>query len=144
MIQKAEIKDINLLASLASLMWNNHTFNELIEEFSKIMSSKKAQFFIKYENDIPAGFAQCQLRYDYVEGSETSPVGYLEGIFVKPEYRGKGYAKELLTECELWAKDNGCCEFASDCEINNKNSFQFHKAMNFTEANRIICFIKKL
>lgn len=144
MIQKAEIKDINLLASLASLMWNNHTVNELIEEFLKIMSSKKAQFFIKYENDIPVGFAQCQLRYDYVEGSETSPVGYLEGIFVKPEYRNKSYGRELLTECELWAKDNGCREFASDCEINNKNSFQFHKAMNFTEANRIICFIKKL
>ena len=144
MIQKAEIKDINLLASLASLMWNNHTVNELIEEFSKIMSSKKAQFFIKYENDIPVGFAQCQLRYDYVEGSETSPVGYLEGIFVKPEYRNKGYAKELLVKCELWAKDNGCREFASDCEINNKNSFQFHKAMNFIEVNRIICFIKKL
>lgn len=90
------------------------------------------------------GFAQCQLRYDYVEGSETSPVGYLEGIFVKSEYRNKGYAKELLAECELWAKDNGCREFASDCEINNKNSFQFHKAMNFIEVNRIICFIKKL
>lgn len=144
MIQKAEAKDINILVKLASLLWNNHTINELIEECSKIMSSPKAQFFIKYENDIPVGFAQCQLRYDYVEGSETSPVGYLEGIFVKSEYRNKGYAKELLAECELWAKDNGCREFASDCEINNKNSFQFHKAMNFIEVNRIICFIKKL
>lgn len=144
MIQKAEAKDINILVKLANLLWNNHTINELIEEFSKIMSSPKAQFFIKYENDIPVGFAQCQLRYDYVEGSETSPVGYLEGIFVKSEYRNKGYAKELLAECELWAKDNGCREFASDCEINNKNSFQFHKAMNFIEVNRIICFIKKL
>lgn len=100
--------------------------------------------FLKYENEFPIGFAQCQLRYDYVEGTSTSPVGYLEGIFVKESYRSKGYAKELLTECEVWAKGNGCQEFASDCEIDNINSLHFHKAMNFTEANRIICFTKLL
>lgn len=99
---------------------------------------------MKYENEFPIGFAQCQLRYDYVEGTSTSPVGYLEGIFVKESYRSKGYAKELLTECEVWAKGNGCQEFASDCEIDNINSLHFHKSMNFTEANRIICFTKLL
>ena len=101
-------------------------------------------FFLKYENDVPVGFAQCQLRNDYVEGTKTSPVGYLEGIFVKERCRYKGYAKELLAECEAWAKENGCHEFASDCEINNMDSFHFHQAMNFTEANRIICFTKAL
>ncbi|MDE6845684.1 MAG: GNAT family N-acetyltransferase [Lachnospiraceae bacterium] len=62
------------------------------------------QIFLKYENDIPVGFAQCQLRHDYVEGTETSPVGYLEGIFIMENYRNRGYAKELLNECEKWAK----------------------------------------
>ncbi len=46
----------------------------------EIILREDARFFIKYEGDIPAGFAQCQLRHDYVEGTETSPVGYLEGI----------------------------------------------------------------
>lgn len=35
------------------------------------------------------GFAQCQLRCDYVEGTKTTPVGYLEGIFIKDGYRRK-------------------------------------------------------
>lgn len=39
--------------------------------------------------DIPIGFAQCQLRCDYVEGTKTTPVGYLEGIFIKDGYRRK-------------------------------------------------------
>lgn len=102
------------------------------------------QFFLKYENDIPVGFAYCQLRHDYVEGTNTTPVGYLEGIFVRENYRNKGYACELLTECEKWAKNMGCKEFASDCEIENDSILRFHKAMNFTEANRIFCFTKKL
>lgn len=109
-----------------------------------MISKGKSQFFLKYENDIPIGFAQCQLRYDYVEGTKTSPVGYLEGIYIKDGYRRKGYAKELLTECESWARSNGCREFASDCEIDNTASLHFHKAMIFTEANRIICFTKTL
>lgn len=78
------------------------------------------------------------------EGTHSSPVGYLEGIFVVPEYQHKGYAKELFHECELWAKEKGCSEFASDCELDNTNSFNFHIAMGFEEANRVICFRKVL
>lgn len=136
--------DVERLANLAVLMWKKHTVQDLIDEFSKIMLKGNSQFFLKYEQDIPVGFAQCQLRNDYVEGTDTSPVGYLEGVFVKENYRHKGYAKELLSNCEKWAKMMVCVEFASDCEIDNDNSFKFHKAMNFTEANRIICFTKKL
>ena len=144
MIRKASKNDIITIANLAVLMWNNASVDDLANEFSELLSRDNAQIFLEYENDIPVGFAQCQLRSDYVEGTETTPVGYLEGIFILENYRNRGYAKELLNECEKWAKDKGCKEFASDCEIDNDNSFKFHMAMNFTEANRIICFTKKL
>ena len=144
MIKRAGKQDLKILAELAVQMWKKNSVNELITEFSEIISGGKEKFFLKCENEIPVGFAQCQLRYDYVEGTKTSPVGYLEGIFVKEGCRNKGYAKELLAACEAWAKAQGCQEFASDCEIDNVGSLEFHKAMNFTEANRIICFSKKL
>ncbi|MCQ2514568.1 MAG: GNAT family N-acetyltransferase [Ruminococcus sp.] len=144
MIRTAGTNDIETLAKLAVMMWHNHSVNELINEFYEKMTSGKSQFYLKYENDFPIGFAQCQLRYDYVEGTKTTPVGYLEGIFIKEEYRNRGYAKELLTECEVWARNKGCKEFASDCEIENTDSFYFHKALDFTETNRIICFTKSL
>ena len=144
LIKKAETCDLERLANLAAFMWKNHTTQDLIDEFSGIMLKGNAQFFLQYEHDIPVGFAQCQLRNDYVEGTATNPVGYLEGIFIREDYRHKGYARELLSACEEWAKMNGCVEFASDCEMENDNGFAFHKAMNFTEVNRIICFTKKL
>ncbi len=81
--------ELKILANLAILMWDSTSVNELIADFSEIISKGKSQFFLKYENDIPIGFAQCQLRYDYVEGTTMSPVGYLEGIFIKEEYRNK-------------------------------------------------------
>ena len=144
MIRKAENKDIEALANLAVLMWTDSSISELITEFSEDIYKSESCLLLKFENDTLIGFAQCKLRNDYVEGTKSTPVGYLEGIFIKEGYRNNGYAKELLNECEAWAKNNGCKEFASDCEIDNITSFQFHKAMGFTEANRIICFTKKL
>lgn len=144
MIRKAEINDVDIIANLAVLMWSSHSVKELIEEFLEIARQEEAQFFLKYEGDTPIGFAQCQIRHDYVEGTDTCPVGYLEGIFIKEEHRHRGYAGELLSECERWAKEKGCREFASDCEIDNENSIRFHKSMNFMEVNRIVCFAKKL
>ena len=144
MIIEADKNYVSVIADLAILLWDNNSAEDLIKEFSEIILREDARVFIKYEGDIPAGFAQCQLRYDYVEGTETSPVGYLEGIFIKEGFRQKGYARELLAACEKWACIKGCKEFASDCELDNLISLQFHKAVGFTEANRIICFTKKL
>ncbi len=144
MIRKADKQDASAAAALAVLMWREHSVDELAAEFSELISSDRARLFLAYENDVPVGFAQCQLRYDYVEGTETSPVGYLEGIFVREDHRRKGYARQLLAACEAWARDKGCREFASDCELDNTDSFRFHMSMDFTEANRVICFTKKL
>lgn len=144
MVKKAEEKDLIEIAKMAVIMWESHSVEDLMEKYAEVINNEEAGIFLKYNYDIPVGFAQCQLRHDYVEGTASSPVGYLEGIFVKEEYRKQGYAKELLKICEEWAKEQGCTEFASDCELSNKNSFNFHMSMGFEETNRVICFKKKL
>lgn len=144
MVKKAKVDDIDIIAELAIQMWDADSLQELIADISKNMAKEDAQYFIKYVGDTPVGFAECQLRHDYVEGTDSSPVGYLEGIFVKEEFRHRGFAKEILLECKKWAKEKGCTEFASDCELDNEDSLQFHMAMGFFEANRIICFTKEL
>ena len=113
-------------------------------EFGELACNDDAAVFIAEEAGTAVGFAQCQLRHDYVEGTETSPVGYLEGIYVDEAYRGRGIARELLEVCEEWARGKGCAEFASDCEIDNTDSLKFHLKVGFKEEGRIICFAKKL
>lgn len=144
MIQKAESNDLPVLAELACRLWPGHRSAEMEAEIWEILTRDDAAFFLAYEGEIPMGFAQCQLRYDYVEGTKSSPVGYLEGIYVAQEYRKRGTARELLAACESWAKEKGCAEFASDCELDNVQSLRFHLNVGFEEANRIICFTKKL
>ena len=144
MIKKTQAADAEILAGLAIQMWEDHDPAELAEEFRDLAEKDDAACFIRYADGRPVAFAQCQLRYDYVEGTESSPVGYLEGIFVSEEYRKNGFSAELLAECEKWAKEKGCTEFASDCELDNETSLKFHLSVGFEEANRIICFRKGL
>ncbi len=146
MIRKAAKKDVICIAEMAIMMWDCHSVEELAEEFVAILDNEECAIYLIFDNidNMPIGFAQCGLRHDYVEGTESSPVGYLEGIFIRKGYRKKGYAKDLLAECENWAKEKGCSEFASDCELTNSVSLAFHINMGFTEANRIICFAKRI
>ena len=144
MIRKAGVEDAMTLAKLAIQMWEDNTVEGLTETFAELMSGDKAACFLAYDGETAAGFAQCQLRFDYVEGTETSPVGYLEGIFVEESCRHHGIASKLLLECQKWAKEQGCREFASDCELDNTDSFKFHMALGFEEAGRVICFRKEL
>ena len=142
-IIKAEGETLAQAALLADELFPGHAPGELLAEWEELPRTECA-VFLAAEEGSPIGFAQCQLRFDYVEGTGTSPVGYLEGIYVRPGSRRKGAARALLSACEEWAREQGCTEFASDCELSNENSAAFHLASGFAEANRIICFTKRL
>lgn len=90
------------------------------------------------------GFAEAALRRDYVNGCKTSPVAFLEGIFVKPEARGKGVARAMVGAVEAWAREQGCTEFASDTAPDNFVSQDMHRALGFEETQRVVFFRKVL
>ena len=132
------------VAALACELWPEYSAEEMREKYDSLLAREDAAIFLYREQGEAAGFAQCQLRHDYVEGTETSPVGYLEGIYVREGTRRQGIARKLLSACEGWAKAKGCAEFASDCELDNTDSQRFHRAVGFEEANRIVAYVKKL
>ena len=144
MVKQAKPGDAMTLAGLATKLWKGHSIKELSKMFDDLISDDNAVCFLQYVGGKAIGFVQCQLRHEYVEGTDSSPVGYLEGIFVEDAYRKHGYAEALLRACEAWAKEKHCTEFASDCELENDESLHFHTAMGFEEANRIICFRKNI
>ncbi|HBL85478.1 MAG: hypothetical protein A2Y17_06170 [Clostridiales bacterium GWF2_38_85] len=140
----AKQSDIDKLIKLMLLLYKNTSYEELLAEIEPDIESNNFVFFLALDNGKFVGFSHCAVRHDYVEGTNGGNVGYLEGIFVLPEYRRKGIAKHLLALCEGWSREKGCKEFASDCEIGNTESYNFHIKMNFSEANRVICFAKRI
>lgn len=90
-----------------------------------------------------AGFAELNLRA-YAEGCTTSPVAFLEGWYVAPEYRGTGVGRALMSAAEEWGRERGCREFASDTTVDNLVSLAAHQALGFEEVEVIRCFRKEL
>jgi aminoglycoside 6'-N-acetyltransferase I len=89
------------------------------------------------------GFAEFGLR-KFADGCATSPVAYLEGIWVDADVRRSGVASDLVRAGEEWARSQGLSELASDCEIENSGSEAFHLAFGFDEVQRSICFRRSL
>ena len=142
-IRKALPADAKALSMLAAQMWR-HAPEELEGEFLSLTQDAEAACFLAEADGQPCGFAQCQLRHDYVEGCESSPVGFLEGVFVTEDHRRTGLGRKLLAACEDWARTMGCTEFASDCELDNHDSIAWHLSAGFAEMGRTIWFAKKL
>lgn len=129
---------------LAVLIDDCKPYEDIYNENEELLKKAGESMWLCYDGDKTVAFAHVSLRHDYVEGTDGGTVGYLEGIYVMPEYRMNGVARELVAVCENWAREKGCTEFASDCEIDNTDSYKFHLKAGFSEANRIICFKKKL
>ncbi|RKE84040.1 aminoglycoside 6'-N-acetyltransferase I [Rhizobium sp. AG855] len=90
------------------------------------------------------GLAEASLRSDYVNGCETTPVAFLEGIIVDPSARRSGIAASLVMAVCDWARGLGIREIASDAELDNAASHAMHVALGFAETERVVYFRKRL
>lgn len=89
------------------------------------------------------GFVEVSLR-NYAEGCDSSPVPYVEGLYVTESARRRNVGRLLMAAAEDWAKANGFTEMASDTQIENTASLAAHQAYGFTEIERIACLRKAL
>jgi GNAT superfamily N-acetyltransferase len=90
-----------------------------------IFDEKKAEVVIVEYGGIPAGFA---LYFNTFSTFLGKPGLYLEDIFVKPAFRGKGLGKLLLAFLAKTAVDRGYGRFEWACLDWNEPSIKFYKS----------------
>jgi len=129
-------------------LWDHHTDEKDRLDFARYERRKvegtAVSFLARSETGQYLGFLDSDLRNDYVEGAESSPVWYVEGIFVIPSAQGKGIGRLLFQTLEAHARSQGYTEIASDCELDDTESEAFHKAVGFREAIRSIHLVKRI
>jgi len=143
--KKSTIKDKEQVAHLMTLLHDDLPLQEALEEYDYFL--EKGVFFIACDGDKIIAYVYGVIRTDYVEGSEQyrdAKVGYIESLFVLPEYRKQGISRKLCGLLEEWSKGQGAKEFASDAYADNTDSIEFHQAIGFTVSKPIVGFIKKL
>lgn len=143
-IRRGTTADAAQWAPLRQALWPDEDATQLADEIDEILAGG-AIVFLAFDNQGAAiAFAEAALRHDYVNGTESSPVGFLEGWYVAPQWRGKGVGRALVAAVEGWARDQGCREFASDALLDNSASLAAHAACGFEETERVVYFRKLL
>lgn len=143
-IVKLEDKYIDDLVLMLLSIWPDSNFEDEKEACIEVIENPNEAYFLAISGHNSIGFVYLNLRYDHVEGANSSPVAYVEGIFVKNEYQKKGTGSMLLDKAEEWALSKGCTQLGSDVEIDNLESLTFHQRMGFKVENKIICLMKNL
>lgn len=146
-IRIAKSSDMQGWAELRAQLWEDTAYDQHLEEVATMLAKPSGEciaFLDVVDGTGIRAFAEAALRHDYVNGCETSPVAFLEGIFVRPEYRGAGIGRNLLRSVESWAHDQGCSELASDADLDNMAGQAFHSALGFRETERVVFFCKPL
>jgi aminoglycoside 6'-N-acetyltransferase I len=146
-ITRCTAADVETWARLRHALWPEAALATLRLEAEGALRDAPARtvaFLARTASGDVAGFAEATLRRDYVNGCETSPVAFLEGIYVEPPHRRSGIASALVTAVTTWAKEQGCRELASDALLSNSASHQMHNALGFIETERVVYFKKML
>ena len=132
-------------AALRQLLWPHHDASAHLQDgIDMLANARQSAFLALDEHGQAVGFADAALRLDYVNGCESSPVVYLEGIYVQPQQRRQGVARALISHVERWGIEHGCHELASDTAIENLASQQMHQQLGLSETERVVFFKKAL
>lgn len=130
-IRFAERKDVGEILDFIRLLADYEgMLSEVVAEEKTLeywlFDQKKAEVIFAAEDGEKVGFALFFHNFSTFLGRAGI---YLEDLFVKPEYRGRGYGKALLRELACIAVERGCGRLEWWCLDWNQPSIGFYRSM---------------
>ena len=127
----AERKDVPLilyfikeLADYEKMLDEVVATEEILEQW--LFDKNKAEVIFSMEDGVETGFALFFHNFSTFLGRSGV---YLEDLYVRPEYRGKGYGKGLLKKLAEIAVERGCGRLEWWCLDWNKPSIDFYLSL---------------
>jgi aminoglycoside 6'-N-acetyltransferase I len=149
-IRVAQSSDRSDLAKMRSQLWPDTPVEEIVRELNLALSDRAAGtlpsaiLIAQDANGGLIGFLEVGLR-SHADGCDPSqPSGFVEGWFVREDFRARGVGRELMQAAEAWARGQGCLEMGSDSLIDNSGAHRAHQALGFEVVDRCVHFKKKL
>lgn len=132
--------------ALRTALWPHAAEAEHRAEMAGFLAeaSRYLQLVAYDDSGRPVGFVEASLRTDPVNGTASTPVAFLEGIYVTPSHRRTGVARRLLDAVIAWARTKGCGELASDVALDNALGHLAHRALGFEETERVVFYRRAL
>lgn len=102
----------------------------ILEEW--LFDKQKAEVIFVLEEEKEVGFALFFHNFSTFLGSSGI---YLEDLYVRPQYRGKGYGKAILKKLASIAVERGCGRLEWWCLDWNKPSIDFYLSLGAEPMN---------
>ncbi len=97
-----------------------------------VFDKQKAEVIFAVEDGVEVGFALFFHNFSTFLGRAGI---YLEDLYVKPEYRGRGFGKALIKRLAAIAKERGCGRLEWWCLDWNKPSIDFYLSLGAEPMN---------
>ena len=131
------------LTRLRQALWPRDDQDALAGETGPMLARPDYAVFGADSAGALVGFIEVGRR-DVAESANTSPVGYIEAVWVEPRWRRRGIARALFEAAKAWARQQGFSELGSDADLENALSHRMHEQLGFTETERLVTFLMKL
>jgi aminoglycoside 6'-N-acetyltransferase I len=136
--------DTTAWAEMRHALWPFTTAEENRKDIAKMLAADDMWGVIAIDGSgAPAGFAEVAVRR-YANGCEESPVPFLEGIWVAPDFRRRGIGEQMIAHIGRFLRERGFSELGSDALLDNTVSHEAHRTWGFTETERVVYFRKPL
>ena len=149
-VRQATQEDLFAIAEMCHALWPDGTAAEHAQHLAPLLAGN-------YPGRLPAivlvaegpdrrivGFVETGLR-SHADGCDAAhAVGFIEGWYVDPGYRRKKIGAQLLAVAEVWAREQGCAEMASDTWLDNADSQRAHEALGYEVVDRCVHYRKEL
>ncbi len=76
---------------MALALFKDYPAEEIERGLKSILGKTNQQTFMAMDAGESVGFVSASIRVDYVEGATTSPVGYVDMVYVKEAYRKQAW-----------------------------------------------------
>jgi aminoglycoside 6'-N-acetyltransferase I len=144
-VRSADRRDVDEWLRMRRALWPQCPDAEHRDEIDAILAKTDGiETFVWVRDDGRlGGFLEATLRLG-AEGCDSSPVGYIEGWYVDNDMRRRGVGGDFVRAAEVWARERGCAEMASDTEVENRLSQTAHEKLGYEAVERLVHFRKRL
>src|SRR5262245_15639756 len=112
-IRKMDASDRAVWMGMRVDLWPDDAPSALLRSIEAILSGDDAWGFLAESTEgAPAAFAEVSIR-KYANGCDSEPVPFLEGIFVRPQFRRQGAGARLIAHIEEFLIARGFNELGS-------------------------------
>ena len=133
-----ELEEIYELAGENRREATNHVSDDnkekMIEAYEH-SAKYQAYFVCLMDGSTLIGWIMIDKAFDFLTGDE---IGWINDLYVKVSYRGKGYSKLLMEEALKEFKKNGYSDVRLNVYAHNQKAMKLYEQMGFKDVSKFM------